>query len=113
MVTKCLQKTSFYEKIWSYWNYSLDMHLSCWPVFVSFLIPSGLTGPHLGVAVLIDDNDSFCFVHLTIAQDAVFQIVLKDCPQKERVNIKILVIKVKREEHAASHTFYRCLLLVL
>ena len=49
-------------------------------------VPSGLADPPLGVAVLTDDCDIFCFVHLTTAQGAVF---LKYCPKEERGTIKI------------------------
>ena len=89
------------------------MHLSCGPVFfVSFLISLRLTGPPLGVTVLTDSPDTFCFVHLTAAQEAVFQKVLKCCPKEERGNIKTYqVLKVKGEVHAALHIFH-CLLLV-
>jgi len=52
------------------------------------------------------------FVHLTTAQEAVFQTALKHHPKEERGNIKIYVINVKGEVHAAMHTFYRSLLLV-
>ena len=62
------------------------------------------------MAVLTDDLTSF--VHLTTAQKAIFQMVLKYCPQEERRNIKIYVLKVKEEGHVAMHTFYRSLLLV-
>lgn len=37
------------------------------------------------MAVLTDDFDIFCFVHLTMAQGAVFHTYLKYCPKEERV----------------------------
>ena len=50
---------------------------------------------------------SFCFVDLTAAREAVFQTALKYHLKEERGNIRIYVIKVKREVHAAMHTFYK------
>lgn len=50
-------------------------------------VPSRLTGPLLGVAVLTADHDIFSFVHLTTAQS--ISLALKYCPKEDRGNIKL------------------------
>ena len=83
------------------------MYLSYGPVFfASFLSPLRAHRPTLGVTAFTDDQDIFCFVHLTVAQETVSQTALKYCPKEERGNIKVQMIKVKGEVHAAMHTFY-------
>ena len=52
------------------------------------------------------------FVDLTTAEEAAFQIALKYHPKEKRGTIRIYVVIVKREVHAAMHTFYRYLILV-
>ena len=70
--TKDLQITRFTEEnLWKFlwedrkvqacWNHSFDMRLRCGTGFVSFLSPTGLTAPALGVA--IPTCDTFCLLH--------------------------------------------------
>ena len=85
--TKDLQKTRFTEnqflwedaKVWAYWSPSSTSPMD-WSLLLSS-VPSGLAGPFLGVTVF---TDIFCFVHLTAAQEAVFQRALIYCPKEER-----------------------------
>ena len=65
--TKGLQLSRFTE------NQCLWEDVKVCALFLSW-VPSGLTGPPLGLAVLTDNLAIFCFVHLTTAQEAVFQI---------------------------------------
>ena len=48
----------------------------------------------------------------TIGPEVAFQIVLKYCSKEIGRKVSIYGILVKREVHAAKHTFYRRLLLV-
>ena len=48
----------------------------------------------------------------TIAQEAAFQIALKNCFKEVAEKVSIYVILVKGEVHAIKHTFCRRLLLV-
>ena len=60
----------------------------------------------MGAAVLRGDRDTFCFVHLTPAQEAGFQIVLTHCPKEERGRSRWKSERGAGEGPAARHTFY-------
>ena len=62
----------------------------------------------MGVAVLTDGHFIFCFVTKLQPRRQYFGAI----PKKKAGNIKIKVLKVKREVHAAMYTFCRNSLLV-
>ena len=91
--TEDLQRTGFTEnqllrenvRVWAYGITPLiHPSLGRFSLFLS-RVPSGLTGPPLGVTMLTDDGDTLCFVHLT-----TFAL-----SQEERGTIRIDTIQVK------------------
>ena len=77
-------------KFCTYWNRSLDMHLSCGPGFLCLPLGSGCSHRRPG---------HLLFCPLPTAQEAGFQRAPKYCRKEERGNVQIWAIKVKGEVH--------------
>ena len=89
------------------------MHLSCGPtLFVSFLSSLRAHWPTLGSGCSHRRQWHLLFCPPTTAQEAVFQSVLKYHPKEEKGDYQDKSHKVKGKVLAATHTFYRRLLLV-
>ena len=88
------------------------MDLSYLGQYSSFLsrVTAGLTSSPLGVAALRGDLDIFCFVHFTIAQEAVFQTAL--VLQRGKGKYQGISDKGEGEVDTAKHAFTDILLLI-